>query len=142
LKREVLWRESPLIWDWRVEEQREDVVEAISVVSFVLHKVCVSIDWVSEGVWIITLLLLCNEWMMVYKSRKGNRVDDTCWWDLDHVFAYLQWLVVALLLFSRTRLLFCLFFTKLNQGQFWVFTLFIFFLFNFLVQSFLIYFIF
>jgi hypothetical protein len=46
---------------------------------------------------------------------------------LDHVFAYLQWLVVALLLFSRTRLLFCLFFTKLNQGQFWVFTLIIFF---------------
>jgi hypothetical protein len=46
---------------------------------------------------------------------------------LDHVFAYLQWLVVALLLFTRTRLLFSLFFTKLNQGRFWVFTLFIFF---------------
>jgi hypothetical protein len=54
---------------------------------------------------------------------------------LDHVFAYLQWLVVAMLLFSRTRLLFSLFFTKLNQGRFWVFTLFIFFFFNFLVLT-------
>jgi hypothetical protein len=59
---------------------------------------------------------------------------------LDHVFAYLQWLVVALLLFTRTRLLFSLFFTKLNQGRFWVFTLFIFFSLTFwYLQSLLIF---